>query len=135
MQFREPSRSQDGPRRYPSAPSLIEYLAVAAIGTKWIVSGHLLGADAYPPYRAPVLTTLSILATMTWLLLWLPPWCRRGCALFVNALASGLVLADLWYERFYGEVPTVADLPQIANIAFILESLMLAWIPAETVPA
>lgn len=123
MQFRERPRSQDGARRYPSAPSLIEYLAVAAIGIKWIVTGHLLGADAYPPYRAPVLTTFAILAAMTWLLLWLPPRWRRGCVLLLDALVSVLVLADLWYERFYGEVPAVADVPQIANVAFILESL------------
>src|SRR5262245_913136 len=100
MQFRERSRSQDGARRYPSAPSLIEYLAVVAIGIKWIVTGHLLGADAYPPYRAPVLTTLAILAATTWLLLWLPPRWRRVCALLLDAAASVLVLADIWYERF-----------------------------------
>ena len=130
MQFRERERRPEGARRYPCAPSAIEYLAVAAIGIKWIAVGHLLGADAYPPYRAPVLTTVAIVFAVAWLLLWLPPAWRRWSALALDGVVSVLVLVDLWYERFYGEVPTVADIPQVSNIAFILQSLVaqIRWI-------
>jgi len=97
---------------------------MAVIGIKWIAVGHLLGAAAYPPYRAPVLTTLAILAVLGWLLLWLPPAWRRRSAIALDGVVSILMLVDVWYERFYGEVATVADIPQLSNIAFILQSLV-----------
>src|SRR6188508_409732 len=124
MQFRERGRRREGACWYPCAPSSVEYLAMAVIGIKWIAVGHLLGADAYPPYRAPVLTTLAILAVLGWLLLWLPPAWRRRSAIALDGVVSILMLVDVWYERFYGEVATVADIPQLSNIAFILQSLV-----------
>ena len=129
MQFRERTRPEQGARRYPSAPSAIEYLAMAAIGVKWIATGHALGADAYPPYRAPVLTTVAILLAVGWLLLWLRPVWRRWSAIALDGVMSLLVLVDIWYERFYGEVPTVADVAQLSNISFVFQSLLaqLRW--------
>ena len=97
---------------------------MAAIGIKWIAAGHALGADAYPPYRAPVLTTAAIVFAMGWLLLWLRPAWRRWCAIALDAVVSVLVLVDIWYVRFYGEVPTVADIPQLSNLSFVFQSLL-----------
>lgn len=123
----------------------------AAVTLKWVIAGSILGAESYPPFRAPIPTTLAVVSALVWVMLSIRGPRRRYLVLALDCVISALLLIDIWYARFYGEVPTIADVPQLANLRFVAGSLLaqvrwvdlvavadlvpLAWMARRTAPS
>ena len=113
------------------AALLLSALVFVCLLVKILIIGRLISPGDFPATRAPLTTTVVILAISAIPLCWLRPrhWIRG--ALAINIAGTTLALADQWHFRFYGEPWSLAGMPAIAQLPAVMSSIVALVRPAD----
>lgn len=110
---------------------LLAPLAMAGLLIKLLIIGKMISPGDFPATRAPLLSTVAILALTMIPLCWLRSRHCLWAALSINLGATALALADLWHFRFYGEPWSLAEVPGLSQFPRVMSSVLFIVRPID----
>jgi lipoteichoic acid synthase len=115
------------------SPWTLPLLAFGGLAIKLLVIGHAISPGSYPPSRVPGLTTVGVLALSAVPFTYLPARARAWSTVVFNAIGTTVALVDLWYFRFYHDVPSVNDIGGLWQVRLVTASLPALIRPVDLI--
>jgi phosphoglycerol transferase MdoB-like AlkP superfamily enzyme/glycerophosphoryl diester phosphodiesterase len=118
---------------------MIAVVALVSLATKALLVGYFILPQPIGTLPAPILSTFAVTCLLGAALALTPAVARALLAIVFNALCTGILIADLWYSRFFGEALSFVQIDQLTQLLVVSSSVAEvahatdAWLAADVV--